>query len=79
VQLAGLCPEPGGDGTNLRAVRCYYRMLSLLRRVTAALAPRVAGWAEVERQGCAYFAAVTLDRRIAYSRTLLAQQMYNRL
>jgi hypothetical protein len=34
----------------------------------------VADWTERERAGCAYFAAVTLDRRIAYNRDLMAQQ-----
>jgi hypothetical protein len=29
----------------------------------------------MERGQCTYFAAVTLDRRIAFSRDMLAQQM----
>ncbi len=79
VLLAELCPEPGDDATRLRAVRWYFALLSLLRRVSEAVAPGVTHWAELERQGCAYFAAVTLDRRMAYSRSLMAQHMYNRL
>jgi hypothetical protein len=32
-------------------------------------------WAESERGHCAYFAAVALERRISFSRDMLAQQM----
>ena len=79
VQLVRLCPELGDDGNELRAVRGYYSLLSLLRAAFGRLAPQVALWAEREREGCAYFAAVALDRRIAYSRALVARQMSNRL
>ncbi len=79
VQLVGLCPEPGDDRFEIRAVRKYYRLLSLVRALMRRLAPSVASWAERERAGCAYFAAVALDRRIAHSRDLLAQQMANQL
>ncbi len=79
VQLVGLCPEPGDDRFEIRAVRNYYRLLSLVRALMRRLAPGVASWAERERAGCAYFAAVALDRRIAHSRDLLAQQMANQL
>jgi hypothetical protein len=79
VQLVHLCPEPGDDQNEIRAVRGYFGLLSLLRVVFNNLAPAVTKWAERERAGCAYFAAVALDRRIAYSRDLLAQQMTNRL
>ena len=79
VQLVHLCPEPGDDSNEIRAVRGYYRLLGLLRAAFHNLAPAVAMWAEREREGCAYFAAVALDHRIAYSRDLMAQQMTNRL
>ena len=78
VQLVHLCPEPGDDSNEIRAVRGYYGLLSLLRVTFARLAPAVAVWAERERAGCAYYAAVALDRRIAYSRDLMAQQMTDR-
>ncbi len=79
LQLVGLCPEPGGDRGELRAVRAYYSLLCLLRAAFRWLAPAMAGWAEHERENCCYFAAVALDRRIAYTRDLMAQQVANRL
>lgn len=78
LQLLRLCPEPGDDSNEIRAVRGYFGLLGLLRGVFHTLAPALAVWAEHEREGCAYFAAVALDRRIAYSRELMAQQMSNR-
>jgi len=79
VQLVGLCPGPGDDRNDIRAVRAYYGLLRLVASMFRNLAPPAAFWAERERQGCAYFAAVALDRRISYNRGLMAQQMANRL
>jgi hypothetical protein len=78
LQLVRLCPERGDDRFEIRFVGAYYRLLSLARALLRSIAPAVVGWAERERESCAYFAAVTLDRRIAYSRDLLAQQMADR-
>ncbi len=64
LQLIEMCPQPGDDRTELRAVRTYYSLLNLARAV-GLLAPAVAAWAERERVACAYFAAVALDRRVA--------------
>jgi hypothetical protein len=75
VQLLRLCPGRGDDGGKLRAVGAYYSMLHGLRAVFQPLAPAIARWAETERENCSYFAALALDRRIMYSRELLAQQM----
>ncbi|MHB8754180.1 MAG: hypothetical protein ACYC92_04380 [Candidatus Acidiferrales bacterium] len=75
VQLIRLCPQKGDDQTDLRVVGVYYWMMGVLRSTARTLAPRITSWAERERVDCAYFVAVALDRRIAYSRDLLAQQM----
>jgi hypothetical protein len=75
VQLLRLCPGRGNDGGNLRAVGAYYAMLHGLRAVVRPLAPAIVRWAESERESCSYFAALALDRRIMYSRELMAQQM----
>ncbi len=77
VQLIRLCPQKGDDQTDLKVVGVYYWMMSALRSTARTLAPRVTSWAERERADCAYFVAVALDRRIAHSRDLLAQQMSN--
>ena len=79
ILLVGLCPERSDDRFDVRAVRWYYRLLSLFRAVLRSPAPSVAEWAESERNACAYFAAVALDRRIAYNRDLMAQQISNSL
>ncbi len=75
VQLLRLCPGSGDDGGEIRAVGVYYSMLYALRGMFRPMLPRIARWAEAERESCSYFAAVALDRRITYSRELLAQHM----
>lgn len=77
--LVRLCPEPGNDDREIRAVSAYFSLLGLARSLLAKLAPEAASWAEHERGGCAYFAAVALDRRIAFSREMMAREMANRI
>jgi hypothetical protein len=74
VSLVRLCPERGDDGMEIRLVGAYHGMLSSARGVLRSIVPAIAAWAEREREHCSYFAAVALDRRIAFSRDLLAQQ-----
>lgn len=75
LQLIELCPENSGDGFKVRAVTLYFRMLGLAHRLFRWLmVPSATGWIETERGCCAYAAAVALDRRITYNRTILAQQ-----
>ena len=78
LQLIRLCPEPGDDRLKIRAVRAYFALLNLVRASFRSLAPRIAAWAMRERANCTYFAAVTLDRRIAYNRELVARHLANR-
>ncbi len=73
-QLLHLCPERPDDRTGLQAVGVYYQILGLLEKTVARLLPSLHFWTEQERAGCANFAAVLLDRRIAFSREILAQQ-----
>lgn len=74
LQLIALCPEPGGDGHQLRAVSTYFGMLGFMRTLLSWAFPAAVKWIESERGGCAYVAAVALDRRIAYSRALISRQ-----
>jgi hypothetical protein len=75
LQLIDLCPENSGDGLKVRAVTLYFRSLGLAHTIFRWLmVPSAAGWIEAERGCCAYAAAVTLDRRIAYNRSIMAQQ-----
>jgi hypothetical protein len=79
LQLIALCPEPGGDSGQVRAVSTYFGMLGLVRTLFGWIEPAIARWIESERGGCAYLAAVMLDRRIAYNRVLMARQMTTQL
>lgn len=70
--LTQICPERGDDQTEIITVGLYYRVVTHSRALFRAMSP-VGKWLEREREHCAYFAAVALDRRIAYSRSLIAQ------
>lgn len=73
-QLIALCPEPGGDEIQVRAMAIYFRLLGVLRAVATWALPSATPWIDAERGGCASVAAMVLDRRIAYSRMMTAQQ-----
>jgi hypothetical protein len=75
IQLLDLCPERPEERGRLRAINAYFRLLTLVRATVARIIQALVNWTEVERGQCAYFAAVALDRRIAFSRDMLAHQM----
>lgn len=75
VQLLRLCPDRREDRGEIRAIGAYFQLLDLVRATLAKTAPSLLAWTERERGQCTYFAAVTLDRRIAFSRDMLAQQI----
>ena len=77
VQLLQLCQERPQDRSEIRAVSGYFRLLGLIHATIAHLLPSLQEWTESQRGLCAYFAAVALDRRIAFSREMIAQQMSN--
>lgn len=80
AELIALCPEPRrGDRHQVRAVAAYYNLLGFARVLLGWLIPSTARWFEAEQSGCAYAAAVALDRRIAYTRMLMAQQANHQL
>lgn len=79
LQLIAICPESGEDSHQVRAVSAYFRMLGLVRALFSKVFPAAARWIDTERGGCTYVAAVVLDRRIAYNRTLKAQHAGIRL
>jgi Na+-transporting methylmalonyl-CoA/oxaloacetate decarboxylase gamma subunit len=74
LQLLAMCPESYGDSGQVHALSTYFSMLDLARMLLSRVAPSAAQWIESERGGCAYVAAVALDRRIARNRLLMAQQ-----
>ena len=75
VQLLHLCPDRPDDRGEIRAIGAYFRLLNAIQATLARLVPSLLAWTEVERGQCTYFAAVELDRRIAFSRDMLAQQI----
>lgn len=75
VQLLRLCPDRPEDRGEIRAIGAYFRLLNFARVTLARVAPSIQARIEQERNQCTYFAAVTLDRRIAFSRDLMAQQI----
>jgi hypothetical protein len=75
IQLLDLCPERPEERGRIRAINLYFRLLNLVSSTLARLIPSLMTWTDMERGQCTYFAAVTLDRRIAFSRDMLAQQM----
>src|SRR5208282_3869040 len=74
LQLLRLCLERPEDRAGLKAVGLYYGLLNLLQNTIARIMPSLNQWAERERAGCANFAVVVLDRRIAFNREILGQQ-----
>jgi len=75
IQLLDLCPERPEEHGRIRAVNAYFSLLTFVRSTVARIIPALVAWTDMERGQCAYFAAVTLDRRIAFSRDMLAQQI----
>lgn len=75
VQLLHLCPDRPEDRGGIQAIGAYFTLLSFLRKTVARFVPSLQAWTEFERGQCAYFAAVALEKRIAFSRDMLAQQM----
>ena len=75
MQLLNLCPERPEDRKGIQAIGAYFHMLNFLQSTAARLVPSWKAWTETERGHCTYFAAIALERRISFSRDLLAQQM----
>lgn len=75
LQLLHLCPDCPEDRTRIQAVGTYFSMLNVLRSTLARFAPSLRAWTDSERGQCAYFAAVALERRIAFSRDMFAEQI----
>lgn len=75
VQLLDLCPERPEERGHIRAINAYFGLLNFVRATLAKIIPALVTWTEMERGQCTHFAAVTLDRRIAFSRDMLAQEI----
>lgn len=67
--LVRVAPDPGDDAMEIRAIGTYHGLVRLAGKLTARLPGRIANWIDQELKTCTYFAAVTLDRRLASSRS----------
>jgi hypothetical protein len=63
MRLVREYPYSGGDGAEVVSIRVYYALLRVLC-VTCGVWPALRYWVTAEREDCAHFAAVALDRRI---------------
>lgn len=79
MRLVKLCPRRPNGSEGVGFVAAYYRLMTLVGGLAREMRFGSADWTESERAGCAFFAAVVLDRRIAHSRGLLAEQMSHTL
>ena len=75
MQLLHLCPERPEDRKGIQAIGAYFRLLNFVASTAARLIPSMKPWTDLERAHCTYFAAIALERRISFSREMLAQQM----
>jgi hypothetical protein len=75
VQLLQLCPDRPEDRGGIQAIGAYFGLLGFIRSSVARIIPSLLAWTESERGQCTYFAAVALERRIAFSRDMFAQQL----
>src|SRR6266850_1191984 len=75
TRVMQLCQERPEDRGSIQAVGTYFGLLNFLRATLARMFPSMRAWTESERGSCAYFAAIALERLIAFSRGMLAQQM----
>jgi hypothetical protein len=66
--LVSVYPDPGDDAFEIRAISAYYSLVRFFRALFGFVAEPIRHWADRELASCAYFAAVSLDRRIAPAR-----------
>lgn len=77
AQLVKLCPRLAGRSEGMGAVTAYFSLMTLVSALSRTLGLGLSNWADQERSGCAFFAAVALDRRIACNRELFAAEISN--
>lgn len=69
-----LCPElAGGQGSELRSVRIYYRFLQFLTSLSGSLFPPESGWAHREMALCTRYASVVLSQRLERNQAQMAE------
>lgn len=79
VQLVRMCPELSDEGSAISAVRAYFGLVQFAHAVAGPISSSLSSWTARERDNCAYYAAVALDRRISRNRDLFDQQRSGQL
>jgi hypothetical protein len=78
LKLLHICPRPGNERAGILAVRAYFRLLQPVYRCSVHVWPGLSARVEKERRQCARFVAILLDRRINFTREMIAQQAATR-
>lgn len=65
LHLVRLAPPLADDATEIRMVRVYRCLASFAGAVVSPVSRKASQWFQQELVRCSYFAAVTLDRRLA--------------
>jgi hypothetical protein len=65
MNLVFLAPDPGDDAIEIRSVTLYHTLVVVARWFVSHVWQAGCYLCECELRRCAYFAAVTLDRRLA--------------
>jgi hypothetical protein len=65
MSLVLVAPDPCDDRIEIFAVRAYHGVVDFAQSILSLAPGNAARWFERDLAGCAYFAAVTLDRRLA--------------
>jgi len=69
-----LCPDlAGGQASELRSVRLYYRFLQFLTSLSGSLFPPESGWAHREMALCTRYAGVVLSQRLERNQAQIAE------
>lgn len=64
MELVRAAPDPGDDASEIRTIRIYRRVIDFARWIVAPFSDTASRWVDSELSRCAYFAAVSLDRRL---------------
>ena len=65
LQLVRLAPPLADDATEIRAVKVYHGIARVANALVSPFSQKASQLLQSELERCSYFAAVTLDRRLA--------------
>jgi hypothetical protein len=65
MNLVFLASDPGDDAMEIRSISAYHTLVVVAHWLVSRIWEAGCDWCENELRRCAYFAAVSLDRRLA--------------